>query len=66
MFVSEEHHRWIDRLAEHLADGSVVPPVGASYRLADTATAIADLESGSARGKLAVVVRDDTDEANRG
>lgn len=57
-FVSEEHHRWIDRLAEHLADGSLVPAVGARYRLAGVPDAIADLQAGRAVGKSVVLVAD--------
>jgi NADPH:quinone reductase-like Zn-dependent oxidoreductase len=57
MFVAAEDHVWIDRLARYLADGSVVPSVGARYPLADAPTALADLEAGKARGKSVIVVR---------
>ncbi|MEQ8718665.1 MAG: NAD(P)-dependent alcohol dehydrogenase [Acidimicrobiales bacterium] len=59
MFVAAEDHVWIDRLASHLANGSVVPFVGARHPLADTPTAIGDLEAGRARGKSVIVVRDE-------
>jgi NADPH:quinone reductase-like Zn-dependent oxidoreductase len=59
-FISEEHHRWTDRLADHLTEGSVVPSVGATYGLAEAADAIADLEAGDALGKSVIVVRGDS------
>lgn len=56
MFISEEHHRWIDRLARHLNDGSVVPTIGHRYRLDQVPAAIDDLAAGRARGKSVVVI----------
>ncbi len=59
MFVSTEHHRYLDRLAEHLTDGSVVPAVGGRYGLDEVPRAIDDLASGRAAGKSVIVVRED-------
>lgn len=55
-FISEEHHRHIERLAEYLETGEVVPAVGKKYSLDDAPEAIADLEAGRARGKSVIVV----------
>lgn len=60
MFVAAEDHVWIDRLARYLADGSVVPFIGARYPLSAAADAIADLEAGRTRGKSVIVVRGET------
>ncbi len=60
--INEEHHRWIDQLAVHLADGSLVAAVGTRYRLDQTPEAIADLAAGKATGKSVIVVRDDSDD----
>lgn len=57
-FISEEHHRHIDRLAGHLQSGAVVPAIGRRYRLDQVPTAIADLEAGKTGGKSVVVVRE--------
>ena len=52
--MAREHHDVIDRLAEHLADGSVVPAIGRSITLDDVPTTLADLEAGAIRGKAVV------------
>ncbi|MDW3214736.1 MAG: NAD(P)-dependent alcohol dehydrogenase [Ilumatobacteraceae bacterium] len=59
MFVSTTNPSRMERLAEHLATGAVVPAVQASHPLADAAAGIAQLDSGKATGKTVVVVRDD-------
>ncbi len=56
-FISEEHHRHIDRLAEYLGTGAVVPAVGERYALDGVAAAITDLSAGKAAGKSVIVVR---------
>lgn len=61
MFISEEHHRFMDRLARHLEVGQVVPSVGERFALAETAEAIRMLEAGATRGKSVIVVRGDAD-----
>lgn len=66
MFVAAEDHVWIDRLARYLADGSVVPSIGARYPLSAAADAIADLEAGRTRGKSVIVVRGETADDPRG
>lgn len=57
-FISEEHHRHLERLARHLVSGAVVPAVGRSYRLDQVPLAIADLEAGRITGKSVITVRD--------
>ena len=57
MFVSKEHHSLIDRLAEHLADGSVVPSIGDRFGLDDSAEALRRIDTHGARGKSVIVVR---------
>ncbi len=57
MFISEEHHRHMDRLAELMQRGAVAPAVGERFAMADTADALRNLESGASRGKSVIVVR---------
>ncbi len=57
MFISEEHHRHIDRLAEFISGGDVIPPVGTSYGLDSVGAAITDLAAGKAAGKSVIAVR---------
>jgi NADPH:quinone reductase-like Zn-dependent oxidoreductase len=52
--MAREHHEVIDRLAEHLDDGSVVPAIGRTVTLDEVAATLADLESGAIRGKAVV------------
>lgn len=59
MFLSKEHHSFIDRLADHLASGEVVPAIGERFPLDRTADALRRLGSGSTTGKSVIVVRDD-------
>lgn len=59
MFLSKEHHSIIDRLAEHLASGAVVPAIGERFPLDRTADALRRLGSGTTMGKSVIVVRDD-------
>ena len=56
MFISTEHHTFIDRLARHLKSGAVVPAVGRAVTLDEVPAAIADLEAGRVRGKVVVRV----------
>jgi len=57
MFISEEHHRHIDRLAEYIRRGEVTPRVGRRYGLDSVADAIADLVAGRAEGKSVIAIR---------
>lgn len=57
MFISREHHSFIDRLAGFMERGEVVPVIGRCYDLAEVPSAIADLEAGRATGKSVVNVR---------
>ncbi len=56
MFISTEHHSYIDRLASFLQEGTVVPAIGACLPLERAATAIAKLEAGQASGKTVIVI----------
>ena len=56
MFISEEHHRHIDRLAEFIGSGEVAPRVGHRYELDSVATAISDLVAGEAEGKSVITI----------
>jgi NADPH:quinone reductase-like Zn-dependent oxidoreductase len=56
MFLSEEHHRHMERLAHYMEAGQVVPSVGRTYRVDQVADALDDLAKGSAMGKSVVVV----------
>ncbi len=58
-FVSEEHHRFVDRLAELMASGEVTPAIGGRYDLEHAGDAIADLAAGRIAGKALVEVRPD-------
>jgi NADPH:quinone reductase-like Zn-dependent oxidoreductase len=57
-FLSSEHHSHMERLARLLEAGDVSPAVGTRYRLEEVPEAIADLESGRARGKSVIIVED--------
>ena len=59
MFISNESHTHIERLAQFMADGRVTPALGRRYPLEDAPNAIADLEAGKASGKSVIVVRGD-------
>lgn len=60
MFISKEHHSLIERLAEHLATGEVVPAIEARHALGEAPKAIARLDAGLARGKSVILVGDTT------
>ena len=57
MFISTESDTHIDRLADFLADGRVIPAVGQRYALEDVPAAISDLEAGKTSGKSVIAVR---------
>ena len=56
-FISKEDRSSIERLAEFIETGDVVPAVGERFSLEDTAEAIRRMEAGTTRGKSVVVVR---------
>jgi NADPH:quinone reductase-like Zn-dependent oxidoreductase len=56
-FISSEDHSFIERLAEHIASGAVVPAIGQRFALDDAAQAIRALEAGQTSGKSVIVVR---------
>jgi NADPH:quinone reductase-like Zn-dependent oxidoreductase len=55
-FIQKEHHTKIERLAEHLESGAVVPVIERTVGLPGVPDAIRDLEAGQVRGKIAVSV----------
>lgn len=55
--MSTEHYSFIERLAEHLSSGQVVPVIGQSFDLADLPEAMRQLAAGNANGKTAIIVR---------
>lgn len=55
-FISTEHHSHLERLARFMEEGDVTPAIGRRYRLEGVPEAIADLESGRARGKSVIVI----------
>jgi len=58
-FIQKEHHTKIERLAEHLESGAVVPVIERTVGLPGVPDAIRDLEAGRVRGKVAVTVRNE-------
>ncbi len=56
-FISKEHHAVMERLAEFVKSGDVVPAVGQRFSLEDTAAAMAALQAGATSGKTVIVVR---------
>lgn len=63
MFMSSEAHSHMERLADRIEAGEVVPAVGRTYRLEEAPIAVADLEAGRASGKSAIVVRGEEPDA---
>lgn len=63
MFVSKEHHSFIEQLASYLESGEVVPAIGERFNLAELPDAIRKLEAGAIGGKSVIVVRGDVDAA---
>jgi NADPH:quinone reductase-like Zn-dependent oxidoreductase len=56
MFLSTEHHSYMERLAAHLDSGDVVPSIGARFPLEQAIDAVRQLESGRASGKTVIHV----------
>ena len=56
-FVNKEHHTILERLADHLASGAVVPVIDRTVDLEHVPDAIRDLAAGRIAGKAAVVIR---------
>lgn len=55
-FISSEAHTFIERLADHLASGQVVPAIGRRFELADLPEAMRHLAGGHASGKTVIAV----------
>ena len=56
MFISREHHSFIERLGRLIDSDDVVPAVGDRFALSETANAIRRLEAGQVAGKAVIVV----------
>jgi NADPH:quinone reductase-like Zn-dependent oxidoreductase len=56
-FISKEARSSIERLAEFIETGDVVPAVGQCFTLENTADAVRQMEAGTTRGKSVIVVR---------
>ncbi|MEL6984814.1 MAG: NAD(P)-dependent alcohol dehydrogenase [Actinomycetota bacterium] len=56
-FMSEESLDYISGLAEHLADGSVVPAIGQRFTLDEVPVAMAALEAGELTTKAVIAVQ---------
>ena len=61
MFISKEHHSFMDALAAHLETGAVVPAVGDRFSLDEAAEALRRLGAGHTTGKSVIVVGSDRD-----
>jgi len=59
MFVSKEHFSHMEKLADFITTGAVTPAIQTSYPLADTATALDQLDSGMTTGKSVIIIGDD-------
>lgn len=57
MFISKEHHSFMERLAVYIESGAVVPTVGKEFALEDAPDAIRQMQAGSTSGKSIIVVR---------
>jgi len=57
-FISSESHTNIERLAEHMKGGAVVPAIGRRFPLADAAAALTFLEREGSIGKSVIVVHE--------
>jgi len=57
MFLSKEHFADLERMAELIEAGQVVPPLDRVYPLHRAAEAMRELEAGRVRGKIAIAVQ---------
>ena len=57
MFLSREHHSFLERLGAYLESGEVTPVIGGRFSLEEVGDAMTQLAAGQASGKLAIVVR---------
>ncbi|MCB0993492.1 MAG: NAD(P)-dependent alcohol dehydrogenase [Acidimicrobiales bacterium] len=55
-FMSSESREFIEPLAEHLANRTVVPAIGRRFELDQVPTAIAEMEAGTLTGKAVITV----------
>ncbi|HEX7659423.1 MAG TPA: zinc-binding dehydrogenase [Pseudonocardiaceae bacterium] len=55
-FVAAQRHTDMTTLGELIEVGRIMPVVGASYPLAEVPEAMRQLESGQARGKIAITI----------
>jgi len=55
MFLSTEHHSFIERLGELIDSSKVTPSIGQRFHLGDVPEAIRQMEAGTLRGKSVIV-----------
>jgi len=60
-FISSESHANIDRLAELMKAGSVVPVIGRRFPLSEVPAAMVNLETSGSIGKSVIVIRGDAE-----
>jgi len=56
MLVNKEHHRYLDALRPLIEAGDVTPTIDQTYPLAQARQAMAHLEAGHVRGKVAITI----------
>jgi len=64
-FISKEHFSFIERVAQYIESGAIVPTIGQRFDLEGVPEAIRRLEAGETSGKSVIVVRSTaTDDAS--
>jgi NADPH:quinone reductase-like Zn-dependent oxidoreductase len=56
MFITKEHHTSIERLGEFIESGDVVPSIGQTFTLEDTAEAFRQMKAGTIGGNSVVII----------
>jgi NADPH:quinone reductase-like Zn-dependent oxidoreductase len=56
MFIAKEHHAYLETISQFIEAGQVTPIVDKAYPLAEVPDAMRHLESGRARGKIAITI----------
>jgi NADPH:quinone reductase-like Zn-dependent oxidoreductase len=56
MFISKEHHAYLETLSEFIEAGRLTPIIDKAYPLAGVPDVMRHLEGGQARGKIAITI----------
>jgi NADPH:quinone reductase-like Zn-dependent oxidoreductase len=56
MLASKEHHEGLERLAQLVAQGGLVPVIDRTFPLQEVPEAMRYLEAGQARGKVVITL----------